>query len=435
MAKPKVELVNSFNEWRVTTNTLSDLIGDYALVYDPSKLDLVTTVNDLNTRKANLAGSTFTGAVQINSTLGVLNAGTFSSTLGVTGDFAVNINKFNVVALSGNTSIAGTLGVTGSGVFSSTVSSVGDFSVNTNKFNVVALSGNTSIAGTLGVTGDFAVNINKFNVVAASGNTSIAGTLGVTGTATLPTLVVSGSAAYSGTGVLLFKNGSTNIVSELSSATHANKILGANAGATGHEHKTLVSSDGTIVFVHTAGQIDIKGSGTVSSSSVIQGDLSVGNPVKFTVLGASGNTTTAGTLNVAGVTTLAATSATSISASVSMTTPVINIGTRAAQFDASLTTTAITADQVIVSLAGSLYRSVTFDIQAVDATGAKFHKVVISAIHNGTLTDSVEYGASFLGALCGTFNVDYNTGNIRLMTTPSSVNSTVFSVLVTAIKA
>jgi len=39
--------------------------------------------------------------------------GSFSSTLGVTGDFSVNTNKFNVTAASGNTTVAGTLGVTG----------------------------------------------------------------------------------------------------------------------------------------------------------------------------------------------------------------------------------------------------------------------------------------------------------------------------------
>lgn len=37
----------------------------------------------------------------------------FAGTLGVTGDFAVNTNKFNVTAVSGNTAVAGTLDVTG----------------------------------------------------------------------------------------------------------------------------------------------------------------------------------------------------------------------------------------------------------------------------------------------------------------------------------
>lgn len=68
---------------------------------------------------------------------------------------------------------------------SGTASVTGDFAVNTNKFNVTASSGNTAVAGTLAVVGDVAVNTNKFNVTAASGNTLVAGTLGVTGTSTL----------------------------------------------------------------------------------------------------------------------------------------------------------------------------------------------------------------------------------------------------------
>lgn len=59
--------------------------------------------------------------------------------------------------LAANRVFAGTLGVTG------------DFAVNTNKFTVTAASGNTLVAGTFDVTG----------------NTVLAGTLGVTGVATL----------------------------------------------------------------------------------------------------------------------------------------------------------------------------------------------------------------------------------------------------------
>ncbi|MBI3418623.1 MAG: DUF2793 domain-containing protein [Proteobacteria bacterium] len=53
-----------------------------------------------------------TGAITLS------NAATAASTLGVTGNFAVNTNKFNVTASSGNTTVAGTLGVTGAATFS-----------------------------------------------------------------------------------------------------------------------------------------------------------------------------------------------------------------------------------------------------------------------------------------------------------------------------
>lgn len=47
------------------------------------------------------------------TTLAASGAATFSSTLGVTGDFAVDTNKFTVAAATGNTAVGGTLAVTG----------------------------------------------------------------------------------------------------------------------------------------------------------------------------------------------------------------------------------------------------------------------------------------------------------------------------------
>jgi hypothetical protein len=84
--------------------------------------------------------------------LSVSGATTLSSTLGVTGDFAVNTNKFNVTASNGNTTIAGTLGVTG-------VTTLAGLGVTT-----LAASGAVTLSSTLGVTGNVAVNTNKFFV-------------------------------------------------------------------------------------------------------------------------------------------------------------------------------------------------------------------------------------------------------------------------------
>ena len=141
------------------------------------------------------------------------NNASFAGTVGVTGNFAVNTNKFTVAATDGSTVVAGAL------------SSTGNFRVNTNKFIVTASSGNTQIAGNAAVggtfeatgaaaffgkltgsdtlqgsvlkstgmmlsTGDFKVNTNKFTVAASSGNTTIAGTLGVTGVITPTTHIL-----------------------------------------------------------------------------------------------------------------------------------------------------------------------------------------------------------------------------------------------------
>jgi hypothetical protein len=85
---------------------------------------------------------------------------------------------FRVAVASGNTTIEGTADVTG------------NLAVNTNKFTVAAATGNTLVAGTLNVTSDVAINTNKFTVTAATGNTAIAGTLDVVGQAEVGSLNV-----------------------------------------------------------------------------------------------------------------------------------------------------------------------------------------------------------------------------------------------------
>lgn len=87
-------------------------------------------------------------------------------------------NIYGVKSFKNNASFAGTVGVTG------------NFAVNTNKFTVAATDGSTVVAGALSSTGNFRVNTNKFIVTASSGNTTVAGTLGVTGVITPTTHIL-----------------------------------------------------------------------------------------------------------------------------------------------------------------------------------------------------------------------------------------------------
>lgn len=159
-------------------------------------------ISDLSAASTPVAGTEVLPIVQGGNTVKVaindLTAGksvatgnlSVTGTGAVSGNFAVNTDKFAVVAASGNTTVAGTLAVTS------------DVAVNTNKFQITASSGNTLIAGTVGVTGDVSVNTNKFNVTASSGNTSVAGTLGVTGLTTLTGGVAGGVQTLNGPGAV-----------------------------------------------------------------------------------------------------------------------------------------------------------------------------------------------------------------------------------------
>jgi hypothetical protein len=116
----------------------------------------------------------------------------------VTGDFAVNTNKFNVTATSGNTAVAGTLGVTGATTVSSTLGVTGATTLS----STLALTGNATFGGT--ITGPasaaFTIDSGGANVInlgganattlnlgrsaqtqALLGNATVAGTLTSTG--------------------------------------------------------------------------------------------------------------------------------------------------------------------------------------------------------------------------------------------------------------
>lgn len=96
-----------------------------------------------NTNLGNASSDTtaITGILNVDS--GVLYVNPTTNKVGINDTTpSVELDVNGSVAITGNETIGGTLGVTG------------DVAVNTNKFNVTASSGNTTIAGTLGVTGD-----------------------------------------------------------------------------------------------------------------------------------------------------------------------------------------------------------------------------------------------------------------------------------------
>ncbi|MFA5382055.1 MAG: hypothetical protein WC356_02735 [Candidatus Micrarchaeia archaeon] len=85
----------------VTAFTSADL-GSVWIDSDDNKIYILTATAPTWTNISVEQFATFLAAARV-----------FGSTLGVTGDFAVNTDKFNVAASTGDTLVAGTLGVTG----------------------------------------------------------------------------------------------------------------------------------------------------------------------------------------------------------------------------------------------------------------------------------------------------------------------------------
>lgn len=82
-----------------------------------------------------------------------------------------------------------------------------------------------------------------------------------------------------------------------------------------------------------------------------------------------------------------------------------------------------TADQIIDSFSGTLYRSAKYVIQCTHST-AGYQTIEILVMHNGSDVYITRYGLMFTSALLASFNADISGSNIQLKTTPVNTNTT-----------
>lgn len=181
--------------------------------------------------------------------------------------------------VQGNVNASGNLSVGGTGAVT------GDFAVNTDKFTVAAATGNTAVAGTLGVTGA----------------TTLADTLGVAGNAAFDgdTLFVDASAGKVGVGTaspanLLDVAGTTDMgalgsyvvghapvhVADGTSNLYmdGNKIISDAAlviGTTGTFGLTLVTDEAVRLSIDAAGGVSVAGTLGVGGAATLSDTLSV----------------------------------------------------------------------------------------------------------------------------------------------------------------
>ena len=84
------------------------------------------------------------------------------------------------------------------------------------------------------------------------------------------------------------------------------------------------------------------------------------------------------------------------------------------------------------TLSSSVYRSVEYTIQATE--GTNYHATKIIALHDGTTAYHSEYGTIYNNQLVALFNVDISGGNIRLVSTASTSDTTNYTINFTATK-
>lgn len=106
-----------------------------------------------------------------------------------------------------------------------------------------------------------------------------------------------------------------------------------------------------------------------------------------------------------------------------------NIGVIGAFTTFTASTASTTPNQVLATIDGTVYRSGEFRIQAYDATAPRHHTATILVVHNGSTANFTEFGDIEIGGRVGDFSVDYSGGQIRILVTPFTTNSTAYKIV------
>ena len=100
------------------------------------------------------------------------------------------------------------------------------------------------------------------------------------------------------------------------------------------------------------------------------------------------------------------------------------------QIDTSSTTTTSTSQAVIHSFPIASFRTARFTIQITNTTDSSYHSTEIIAVHDGSTANITEFGEVHTGtSVEATFDSDINSGNFRLLATPTSTDSMTFKVV------
>ena len=95
-------------------------------------------------------------------------------------------------------------------------------------------------------------------------------------------------------------------------------------------------------------------------------------------------------------------------------------------------TTNSTSQTTLHSLSALTYRTFEWTIQATQ--GSNYHTTKILAVHDGSTVSHTEFATLVIGSPLATYTTDINSGNVRLLVTPSSNSSTAFKTKFTMIK-
>ncbi len=312
-------------------------------------------------------------------------------------------------------------GVSSSGV--GTESSINTSGIITASSFVGPLTGNSSTATKLesartigGVSFDGSANINLPGVNAA-GNQNTSGTAaGLTGT---PNITVGSVTASTG-------------------SFSGNVTVG---GTLTYEDVTNIDSVGLITARSgvsvTGGDIKVGSAVTISQDNIFTTGIVTATTFVGNVTGnVTGNTSgSSGSCTGNAATATLATNASGLTGYPSITVGTVTAASVILNDGAVLSgvsTTSSTSQTAINTFAAATYRSAKYNIQVV--RGSSYQTSEVLVIHDGSNSYGTEYAVIKTGNSLASFDTDINSGNVRLLATPTSGDSTTFKLVTTLTK-
>ena len=197
------------------------------------------------------------------------------------------------------------------------------------------------------------------------------------------------------------------------------KVIAWNE-TTGKFIGTTATSNDVVGYAHTAGISTV--SQGLTGTPNIEVDSITASSATFT-----GNVSIGGTLTYEDVTNVDSIGIITARSGIEIGGPVIlNLNT-------STSTTTSTSQGAVDTFSVTDYRSASYQIQIT--RGTEYHVTSLNIVHDGTDVYVSEFGTINTGAILATFTADINSGNVRILATPSSATSTVFKMYRNLIRA
>lgn len=99
----------------------------------------------------------------------------------------------------------------------------------------------------------------------------------------------------------------------------------------------------------------------------------------------------------------------------------------------SSSTTTSTSQSAVDTFSVTDYRSASYQVQIT--RGTEYHVTSLNIVHDGTNVYVSEFGTINTGSVLASFTADINSGNVRILATPTSTSSTVFKMYRNLIRA